>query len=420
MIGKVARKRAVVDLAVTVLFSLIGASSVFAGDLSVDGYVKSFAVVYWFPDLGFGWHPIDTTPVGAVSNRLRIKGRWAAGHWLSADVAYDLDSRIQDHSLFATNTIVGSVGRIYRAGDLDRRLYPAEKDPVGSFGLYQNLDRAQLEIRFGRMDFYLGRQAIAWGSARVINPTDILAPFSYTALDTEDRVGVDALRARLATGIMSELDAGLVAGEDFDSRNSAAYLRYKMYFERTDLAAMVVAFREHVMAGVDVSRAVGGAGGWLETALVWPRLLQSRADIRPHSYWRLSLGADYNLGADTYGFAEYHYNQPGASDPHDYPALVTGPAYIDGAVYLLGKHYLAPGITHQISPLITAAGEFLWNLSDGSAYLTASVEYNVAENVYLAGGGYLGIGPGPKGPLQIESEFGAYPDTFYSSFRFYF
>ncbi len=420
MTGDSSKEHLMGSLLGAMFWVLIGVSSGFAGDLSIDGYIKNFAVVYEFPDFRLSQFTVDPPPVGAVSNRLRLEARWRASRCMAAAVAYDLDPRIQDPALFATQAIVGTVSRSYRMDDLSCRLYPDESDRVSSFGLYQNLDRAQIEIRLGLLDLYMGRQAIAWGVARVINPTDILTPFSYAALDTEDRIGVDALRARLPIGFMSELDAGIVAGENFRSAKSAAYLRYKTYVAETDLAAIVVGFREHLMAGFEMTRAIGGAGAWVETAHVWPELLQPRADIRTDGYWRISVGADYSLSANTYGFIEYHYNQPGASDPSDYLTLISGMSYSDGAVYLLGEHYLVPYLSHEVSALVTAAGELLWNLSDGSAYLTVSLEYNLAEDVYLAGGGFIGVGSGPVRPGRIESEFGTYPDTFYSSFRFYF
>ncbi len=396
------------------------AASVEAGAISLDGYYKSYASAYGFPSFSLGGYSIDPPPLGAVSNRLRVDLRWRVQPWVSVNAAYDIEGRVQDPILFSTDLLPGAVGRAYRVDDLDQRLYPVSSHPVRSFALMQNLDRAQLDFRLGRLDLYVGRQAIAWGTARVINPTDILAPFSYATLDTEDRVGIDAIRARVPIGFMSELDIGLVAGKDAKSKESAACVRYKTYIAETDLTGIVAGFREHFMVGIDAARSIGGAGSWLEAAVVWPKLLQPEESLRPDPYWRVSVGADYNFGANTYTFLEYHYNQPGSDDPADYVALTSTSAYTDGAVYLLGEHYLAPGVQRQITALITGTAQILWNLSDGSAYVSASVEYNLAENVYLAGGGYVGLGEGPDGPLRLRSEFGSYPDTFYSAFRYYF
>ncbi len=405
-----------VALAVAVMAS----DSSMARRPTVSGYLKSYSNLYAFPDYTLGPFTVNPPPEGAVSNRLRLKLRWPCLDWASIDIAYDISTRIQEFSLLSPDLATGAVGRVYRVTDLDSRLYPQQGDRISSFGLFQNLDRAELEFKVSKVDIYVGRQAIAWGTARVVNPTDILTTFSYTSLDTEDRFGVDAIRARWAISFMSELDVGLVAGSDFEPKNSAAFVRYKTYVAKTDLTWIIAGFREHLMAGFDLARSIGEAGGWLEVAQVWPKLLASNNNPRPDSYLRLSAGADYNLGPNTYGFIEYHYNQAGTSDPAEYRRLVSTPAYTDGAVYLLGEHYLTPGITHQITPLVTGTAEVLANLSDQSAYIALSIEYSIAENIYLQGGGYIGLGPGPTGFGSFSSEFGSYPEIAYGSFRYYF
>ena len=66
------------------------------------------------------------------------------------------------------------------------------------------------------------------------------------------------------------------------------------------------------------------------------------------------------------------------------------------------------------------------NLNDGSVTLSPMLEYNIAENIYLGGGAYIGIGKRPElvdiasRAFSFHSEFGAYPAMFYTSFRVYF
>ena len=69
--------------------------------------------------------------------------------------------------------------------------------------------------------------------------------------------------------------------------------------------------------------------------------------------------------------------------------------------------------------------------------LTTVVEYNWLENVYAAGGAFLGLGsaptynppPGSSGGIKdafnpsatdFTSEFGSYPSTFYAALRYYY
>ncbi len=131
--------------------------------------------------------------------------------------AYSVAPRIQDNTLFYSDPLLADIDRFgYRVTDFDSRLYPCENDTAGSFAIFQNLDRLYLGLKADDFDLYIGRQAIAWGSARVINPTDVLVPYKFEELDTEERIGVDALRVRIPLGSLSEFDAGAVFGEDFN------------------------------------------------------------------------------------------------------------------------------------------------------------------------------------------------------------
>ncbi len=111
----------------------------------------------------------------------------------------------------------------------------------------------------------------------------------------------------------------------------------------------------------------------------------------------------------------------GAAAKKDAREIVT-----EGAAYLMGRHYLNLGMSYQVSALIPFTGLVFINLKDGSITLSPMVEYNIAENIYLAGGAYIGIGKKPgiidlsSGTSRFHSEFGSYPAMFYTSFRVYF
>ena len=104
------------------------------------------------------------------------------------DLSYDIIPRIQDPSLFSGRPNVPANFPTYRLIDLEARLYPGSNGEVKTFGVFQNLDRILVTINMPWADLFLGRQAIAWGSSRVVNPTDVLAPYTFDELDPEDRV----------------------------------------------------------------------------------------------------------------------------------------------------------------------------------------------------------------------------------------
>ena len=396
--------------------------------VSISGYVKNFSMVFDEPE---AMEDGKGSPIGAVNTRLRLKLSVKPDSLLAFHMAYDISPRIQDPSLFQASPYVFALDpSSYRVEDLDALITPKEDHPDTSFGIYQNLDRFFVSLGYGFGDIYIGRQAIAWGSGHMINPTDILTPFSFTDLDQEERFGVDAIRIRIPLGMMNELDAGYVCGKDFSSREHAFFLRGKGYRWQTDMAILFMGFKEHAMVGVDLTRAIGGAGVWVEGSYVKLDFFRdsNNADVstsHDSGYARISVGMDGSLTEKLYGFMEYHFNSAGTSSPEGYPDLFSTPAYRDGAVYLMGEHYLGVGGTYQLHPLAPVSATLIYNLTDHSFSFSPETEYNIAEDIYLAAGATLGIGrhpikPSPSSDPVLRSEFGAYPDMYWASFRCYF
>lgn len=403
---------------------LILASVVNANDYwRVSGHYKNFFVAHEEPFSGNGLEQ------GQSTNRLRLTINYSPFKIVEGTVAYDaIPAIVADLQTEFLNDYVG-VRRtnIYRAKDLKRSLYIRDHRAKSEFRVDQNLDRLLLTVHAPFGDMYFGRQAIAWGSARVVNPTDVLVPFSYDELDVEDRRGVDAVRLRIPISFMGEIDAGYLFGKDFDYDLSALYLRGKYYLLKTDISAMIINFQENLLLGIDLARSVGGAGTWLEAAWVDPEAFNPDGNVsNEDSYFRATVGADYSFSDKTYGFIEYHYNQAGSNDASDYFGESQTVPYREGGVFLYGEHYIIPGVTYQITPLFIFNGTVMFNLSDQSALLIPNLEYNIAENIYISGGAYVGLGKegqltqAPSLGFGFGSEFGDYPNMYYTSFRVYF
>ncbi|MDH3890161.1 MAG: hypothetical protein OEV49_03685 [candidate division Zixibacteria bacterium] len=400
-----------------------------SGAFDFGGYFKKFGSVYDLPSHSLSGLVEDPPALGRFISRMRLQSRLTLGDHGSFNVAYDFAPRIEDELLRQANLFLNdSPSSSYRAFDFDQPLYPNPDDSTASFSIHHNLDRVELTINAGRFDLFLGRQAVAWGSSRTINPTDVVAPFGYTELDTEDRAGVDGVRLRIPVGFMAEIDAGYLFGEDFRFEQSAFFVRVKQYLARTDATVLVVGFRENLLLGVDLARSVGGAGVWVEGGYVLDNVLANQRRPDYQNYLRATIGMDYSLAATLYGFVEYHYNGPGGQ-AENFQDNTTATAYTAGGVYLMGRHYLVPGAVWQITPLATFGGEVLANLNDPSILLAPSLEYNVAANVYLSAGAFIGVGKRVAIELgenlkldqfRLRSEFGTYPDIYHTSFRVYF
>lgn len=396
-------------IALTVL--LTARSPLYAEETIVKtgGYLRNFFIV---TDSG------DDSNLEALA-RLRLRLYITQSESATWEFAYEVAPHFREQnngSAFASLPRPAPLS--YRAFDLDERLYPENDKPEGDFVLSQNLDRALLTLTTPSLDLYIGRQPVAFGSARVINPTDIIAPFTFDTLAKEERLGVDAVRLKTPVGEMGELDMGLVFGEDFKPGKSAAFLRSKLYLLKTDVSLMAMVFRENILFGIDMARSIGGAGAWLEAAYT---LAGGAADYKQEeNYFRLSAGSDYSFTEKLYAYMEYHYNGAGTGKPENYFSAISETAYTDGAVYLLGRHYMVPGITYQLTPLLIFKAQALVNMNDGSALASPGFEYNLAHDVYVELGAYLGIGEKTTDQSLPESEFGLYPDVYYAALNIYF
>jgi hypothetical protein len=406
--------------------------SVFANTLTIKGYYKSFFTVIDMAEFTIDPHQVNTPLMGTVNNRLRLTFNYKPSSTMSLNVAYDFSPRIQDPLLFKEDIFFAQINpAIYRVDDFRPLLFPGKGENIGSYGIYHNLDRLFVSYKTGFADFFFGRQTIAWGSARVVNTTDILSPFTFNELDTEERRGVDALRVRIPIGNMDELDLGYVFGRDLKFKHSAFFIRGKVYVKKTDLSFLLLGFQENLLIGLDISRSLGGAGFWCEGAYVLTDFFKrENASGLPkeENYFRASMGLDYNFNKKLYGFFEYHFNSAGKRKSELYPEFLGSSAFNKGSVYLMGKQYLNLGVTYQITPLIPFEGLLIFNLIDGSLILSPTLEYNIAENMYLSAGAYVGVGKQPVLAgcscsgfhFNFSSEFGSYPSIFFTSFRIYF
>ena len=394
---------------------LIFQVNIVAADINIGGYYKNFFAVLGLPQ---GDEPI----IGAVVNRVRANLAYAPTDVISFSLSYDISPRVQDKSFFSNSPFaVGTASSRYRIVESDSLIYPVDEDSVGNVGIYQNLDRISMNYSSQYADISIGRDAIAWGSARIINPTDVVAPFSFDQLDTEDRVGVDAIRIRIPIGVLGEIDTGYVIGEKFDYDKSALFLRTQLNAVETDFSISLIQFQRNLLAGIDITRGIGGAGFWLETAYVFTKPFMDM-NSPSDNYLRSSIGLDYSFNGKLFTFIEYHLNGAGTVNPEDYIDNLNQPAYLQGGVYLFGVHYLSPGISYQLTPLMNIGGQAIFNLSDKSATFIPQLSYNVAEDLHLSIGGLLSIGKSPIGDKQfvLQSEFGSYPNLFFSSFQLYF
>jgi hypothetical protein len=387
----------------------IPAAAANAEGLEAGGSVRTYAVQTEYPG--------DGGKTSTVLSMLRLKISGEISDALKGEFAYEATPAYSD-STGDPASAAGLYGPVYRYDDLNETLYPGSTEKDDRLVVLQNLDRAFLTYTHTKFDLYAGRQPIAFGSARAVNPTDVIAPYTYATIAKEERTGVDAVRVRVPTGEFTEADAGYIAGPEDDPGSRAVFLRYRGYVMETDVTVMAVSYGDNRMAGFDVARALGGASVWLEATYTKPADSPAYTDDEP--YVRATAGADHALSDTVYAFAEFHFNGPGTSKEDEYVSNTRKAAYSEGAVYLVGRHYIAPGVSWDMTPLLKLTASALMNLDDGSALLSPSLEMSLSDETTASLGAYAGVGDGPGNFGVQRSEFGSYPDIYYASLKYYF
>jgi hypothetical protein len=179
---------------------------------------------------------------------------------------------------------------------------------------YLAVDRLYVDVYEKDFDLRVGRQALQWGSALLMHPTDPFPEVLFVE-PWRERTGVNAARVTVPYG-KGESDAfqAVVASDDAFTTGRAA-ARITKNLAETDFS-LVGAYRgddTSGLAGVDI-KGTAILGFWLEGALhVDPDLDKPVSD-------EVAVGLDYSFPVleSLYIAGQYYRNGAGITDPDDY------------------------------------------------------------------------------------------------------
>lgn len=297
--------------------------------------------------------------------------------------------------------------QVYRIKDLKRVVHAFAEDKGR---VRQNLDRLLWETSFDKFDLSLGRQAFAYGVARIANPSDVFAPFPLQRIDQEFRLGIDGARLSIPLGELSEWEWAVIFGEKASPTESAALTRYKTQMASVDTELILIHFRKAQLLGFNLEGSLAELGLRAEGAIVKPK--------EEDSYLRVVLGGAYMFEGGSVLDLEYYHNRAGAKNRFEYPELWTTFAYTQGGVFFQGQHYLSTSLNHSLNPLLNGTAQFVANLSDGTMLTVIQLNYNSTENSYLDFGCFLS--PTSRGKDEVfQGEFASLGQQIYASARYY-
>jgi len=328
-----------------------------------------------------------------------------------------LSAELSDRVVLSTTVELGlSQGRTMQA-ELQRTLEDSDLGPlmdamgctwpvednellgISRAGDYLSVERLVLDAYLPWADLRLGRQAVNWGSAFMVNPTD---PFPEVLLvePWKPRSGVNALRATVPVAD-HQLQAVLGTNDTVTKLRAAG--RATLRLGLTDLS-LVGAYRQEAedgLIGLDV-RGTLGVGFWLEGAV----------HLREEPYEELAVGVDYSFPVLETLVVTGQYYRNGAGSPTWDPAATTsglgeaieppdcGEAELFGptedpdpfAPFFSGRDYAMLSLALGISRDVSVTALWVQNLNDGSGlavpvvvvYPTGWLEVSAAAQVPLS------------------------------------
>lgn len=299
----------------------------------------------------------------------------------------------------------------YRVTDFDYYLIQHKLLDPDSYSVIHNLDRFFYQYSNDNFDIKIGRQPISFGSARTVNPLDVLVPFDLVMINMEQKNGVDALKGRYAFSEMGVLEIGSVLEKETHGKDQFRFVSIADTFlkEAVDLKLLYATLKQHIIRGLDIQASLGGWGTWLEYGLF--------STIEDQEFKRYTVGGQYMFPNDMNLFLEYHYNESGTEKSKEYLQTKNQSFIKDFGVYLYGKEYLNFGGGYSLTPLKSISLSIMSNFNDGSKLFSPSFDYNFKEDWLLQVGGFYGTG---VNELKGTSEFAYYPKAFFLNLKNFF
>ena len=117
---------------------------------------------------------------------------------------------------------------------------------------------------------------------------------------------------------------------------------------------------------------------------------------------------------------EYFYN--GAGDPDD--LNVSLGRFATGNILQMSRHLTGFLISYEFQPIIVGQVVWLHSWDDSSNNIQPILTWSATDNIDLLIGANLNFGDRPEGTsaldLEIESEFGTFPNLYFMQFKWYF
>ena len=310
------------------------------------------------------FHSKDTTGTSLTTDLNRLRLTWDGSlSLLSWYAAYDHELRYGD--------LISSPD--YQAvANLPEPTWIDAMDRISDGGRHDwrhSLHRGWLRLDAGNVQLTVGRQRIAWGTGRIWNPTDRFNPVDPTALEPDEKTGVDSLFAEYRYSGFGAVQFVSAPGKASHDVSRKLAFRVRDTFGETDVSMTAGKIGVERVLGGDVAANIFDGTFRVEAMQAWPK--------GGKAYAQASVGYDYTLSNDVfpdglYLLAEYFYNGAPGTAPNLEPV---------DRLYSLARHAVGLSAGYDITPLWRVDGTVIWDANDNSRFFLPSLNWSAAENL---------------------------------------
>lgn len=314
--------------------------------------------------------------------------------------------------LVASQTGSGLSFNVERSGALETNLSDSNQ-------AFLAVDRLAVRWSNESYDFKFGRQAINLATTSYFTPNDFFAPFAAQNFFRVYKPGVDALRADISVGQMTQLSVISVLGYEQDLTSDTGWSQSPDSDRVSNLLRWSNEFNEFelsLLAGRVVDRDI--IGGSLQGELFeWLGIRMEGHLASPDStedYDLFSLGFEHRWENTLQLNLEFFYNGLGVSSVADYQLV-----QITSVNQYFARHYSALGGSYEITPLLMGQAVLISNIDDSSHLFSLNTVYSLSDESEMVVNLTSAFGEAPENG-NIQSEFGSYPSSVYLELRVYF
>lgn len=381
------------------------------GSLELRGLVRGFGTAYKNPENDFFYE--NKSGVGAAAIARLIMQAQSGPH---------LSFEVNAYQTYIPASLLTSQGSLGTPLDVERSAV-LERSFSDDDYVHLAIDRLNVRWSHNRLDLIVGRQPINLATTFYFTPNDFFAPFAAQAFYRVYKPGIDALRAEMRLGNLSQLSLISVLGYEQNSSSDTGWSDDPAGDRTSYVGRVTTVFRDFewaLLGGVVYETDI--IGGSLQGELF--QWLGIRAeghfadpdDSQRDSYSELSFGIEHRWDNSLNLRLEQFYHGSGAGSVSDY---ITTPNAAHGQGLYLGRNYTALGVGYEFTPLLNAEMLAIANLIDHSYLLSFNAVYSLSDEAELVVNLGAPIGKKPEG-AEIKSEFGLYPYSFNIEVRFYF